>query len=185
MPRDRSTMSQKPSAVRGRIKRANKRLEAATEDIGIFYNKPVEEWDFEELQRGRPRSHNGRFTGAKPAWITGAVLAEAQKRLKSLTKQELHMHANAAIAVIADLMVDDRVDRLGKPVTSSATKLQAATYVLDHIIGKSTAHVEVEGSLQLNQMLAAVIINPDGQDAFPAIVPGEWTATEDDDDGLI
>jgi hypothetical protein len=175
-------MSQKPSAVRARIRSANKRLDAATEDIGIFYNKPVEEWDFEELQRGRPRSANGKFTGMKPTWITGAVLAEAQKRLKSLTKQELHMHANTAISVIADLMTDDRCDDNGKPLTTSATKLQAATYVLDHIIGKATSHVEVEGSVQLTQMLAAVIVNPDGEDAFPAVVPGEWDEAQDIDD---
>jgi hypothetical protein len=182
MPRDRSTMSQKPAAVRERIKRANKRLETATEDIGIFYNKPVEEWDFEELQRGRPRGPNGKFAGIKPKWITGAVLAEAQKRLKSLTKQELHMHANTAITVIADLMTDNRCDENGKPLTTSATKLQAATYVLDHIIGKATAHVEVEGSVVLTQMLAAVVVNPDGQDAFPAVVPGEWDEADIDDD---
>lgn len=172
-------MSHKPSAVRGRIKRATKRMEAASEDVGIFYNKPVDEWDFEELQRGRPRSSNGRFTGMKPNWVTPVVMAEAQKRLKSLTKQELHMHANTAISVIAQLMTDERCDDNGKPLTTSATKLQAATYVLDQIIGKATTHVEVEGSVELTQMLAAVVVNPDGQDAFPAIVPGEWDEAED------
>lgn len=181
MPQQR-IKSTKPAATRGRIKRANKRMESATEDIGIYYKKPIEEWDFEELQRGRPRAENGRFTGIKPKWITGAVLAEAQKRLKSLTKQELSMHANTAISVIADLMTDERNDEYGRPVTSSATKLQAATYILDHVIGKSTAHVEVEGSVNIvQQMLASVVVNPDGEDAYPAIVPGEWEEPDDDD----
>lgn len=181
MPRIKST---KPAATRARLKRANAKMESATEDVGIFYNKPVDEWDYEELQRGRPRSANGKFTGMKPKWVSGTVLAEAQKRLKSLTKQELHMHANSAIAVIGQLMTDDRRDDNGKPITTSATKLQAATYVLDQIIGRPTAHVEVEASIQLNQMLATVIVNPDGQDAFPAIVPGEWEEANVDD-GLI
>lgn len=176
MPRELST---KPAAARNRLRKSTK---AVARDLELVYEKPVSQWDFEELQRGRPRGPDGTFsTGARPGWLTDTILTEAQKRLKRLTRDQLGQYAGAAIEVLNELMKDTREDENGRPITTSATKLSAATYILDQVIGKPTQHVEVEGNVKLDTLLAAVIVNPDGEEAHP-VIEGTFEEVEDDDD---
>lgn len=177
MPRE---YSQKPAAAKRRIRKANKGIER---DIEFIYGKPVEEWDFEELQRGRPRGPNGTFsTGLRPKYLTPQVLTEARKRLKILTRDELSHYAGAAIDVLKDLMSDDREDHNGKPITPSTVKYQAATYILDQIIGRPTQAVEIEGNVKLEGLLAAIVVNPDGSEAHPVVEGYVEEITDDDSD---
>ncbi|OLF04705.1 hypothetical protein BLA60_39480 [Actinophytocola xinjiangensis] len=156
-------------AARSRLRRASR---AVDRDLNIVYDKPVSEWDFDELQRGRPRGPDGKFrTGPRPKWITDAVMAEARKRLKTLARDRLGMYAGAAIDFLKDLMEDDRVDENGRPITPNSVKLQAATYLLDQIVGKSITHVELEGSVNLRHLMATVMVNPDGEESHPVVGP--------------
>lgn len=149
----------------------------------MLYGKPVKDWDFEELQKGRTRDpETGKFRmGPKPKWITDIVMGEVQKRLELMTRQELAGHTKTALGAIRMLLTDDREDENGRPFTSSATKLAAATYVLDQIIGKPTTRVQVDASVNVNNFLAKVMVNPDGEDAHP-VIEGEVAEEEVEDD---
>lgn len=179
MPRGQRELSTNPKYVRKRIRDSGKDLHR---DIGMLYGKPVEEWDFEELQRGRPRKPDGTFQGGpKPKWIDAVIMAEVRKRLQLMARDEIAAYTSAALDMFKRLMEDDSEDDNGRPVTPSTVKLQAATYILDQVAGKPTTKVELSGSVKLEQVLAEVMVNPDGEDAHP-VIDGYVVEEEDDDD---
>lgn len=142
--------------------------------------KPVDEWDWEELQRGHPRGPNGSF-GKRPLWADlFRADEEVQRRLRTMSASHLRAHVGAAVGVLVELMTDDGTDLDGKPVVPASVRLKAAELVLDHTIGKPTAHVEVDTSDKLGSLLASCLVNDDGEDAHPAIIPG--TLVEEDDE---
>src|SRR6478609_9046244 len=72
-PKKKKAPSQEKSRkqARARARRKMRRGEALMDDALIEIGwKPVEEWDDEELARGRPRNSLGTFTGRKPGWVT-------------------------------------------------------------------------------------------------------------------
>lgn len=163
----REFYSTKPNKIRERQRKAADQLD---HDIQLMYGKPVKEWDFEELRRGRPRGPDGTFPrGLRPDWITDVVLAEIQQRLQVMTRNQLARYAKDALRVFVEVMRDDRTDENGRPLTPSSVKLEAAKYVMDQIIGKATTKVELSGKLDLKHFLAEVMVNPDGEDAHPVI----------------
>lgn len=171
---DNPNRSMKPDAVRKRLRNAGKRGDQAHHDLAVVYQKPIEEWDFEELQRGKPRNVNGKFSGARPKWISPTVMAEAQKRLREVGQQELGRFTGSAIKVMVELMEDSRLDLV---------RFQAAKYVLDQIIGVPVNKVEIEGNVSFKGLLAAVMVNPDGQvDTDDEVIDAE-IVEDDDDDG--
>lgn len=151
----------------------------------ILYKKPIEEWDMEELARGRPRNKAGNFQGPKPRWVTPLIAKEAQDRLRVLTKAEIGAAVEDAIRVMVDLMKNEETDYDGKPLVSANVRLQAATYVMDQIIGKPTASVEVSGNVVLESLFASVVVNEDGTPSHPVIDAEvvEDEETDDDEDG--
>lgn len=176
MPRE---YSQKPAAVKRRLRQGSRDIER---DLNMLYEKPVEEWDFEELQKGRPRNENGSFNrGRRPTWITPAVIQQVRVRLKEMTRDDLSQHVGAALSCLGELMQDDTCDDNGRPNTPANVKLQAATYVLDQVIGKPTQATEVRVNTTLDGMLARVMVNPDGTDAHP-IIEGTWSEAEEEGD---
>lgn len=193
MTRSPRTMEEKLKSTkpkrraRERLRNTNTRLNEARDELEILYGKPVEKWDFEELQRGQARKPDGTWPdgGYTGQVVTDVMRQEARKRLGSMTRDRIGAYAGRAIAVFADLMTDNRMDDNGKPITPSAVKLQAAQYILDQVIGKPTARVEVEGSVQIQHMLANVLVNPDGEDAHPVIenvINSEVADIVDDDE---
>lgn len=173
--------SSRPRAVRRRLRDNVDRLEQEiAKDIELVYQKPIDEWDWEELSHGRPRGANGKFQGDKPSWITPAIQAEARRRMRTLTEDQLMTHAFDAIDVLKELMSDTGVDDFGKPTTPASVKLQAAQYVLNHVIGTPKARVEVnDGTNPLAELMGGILVNPDGE---PSHVVIEGTVVEDDDD---
>lgn len=173
----KAPLSDKPSAARARLRKNAAKTER---DMEILYEKPIADWDMEELAKGRPRNKAGTFTGPRPKWITPVILREAQTRLRTLTQQELAVFAGDAVKVMTDLMKDDSVDLDGKPSVPPGIRLSAATYVLDQIIGKPTQHVEVQGNVVLESLLATVLVVDDsGKEAHPVI---DGTVVEDDEE---
>ena len=168
-------LSEKPSAVRARIRKTGKNMER---DVEMLY-KPIDEWDNEELARGRPRNRAGTFTGPCPTWVTPLLMKQAKDRLRVLTRDEIGVFSGDAVRVIHKLMKSEDTDFDGKPIVSAAVKLQAAQYLLDQTIGKSTASVEVTGNVQLEHLFATVLVNEDGSPAHPVI---DGTVVEDDED---
>ena len=166
--------SNRPSAVRSRLRRADKKFEDAKADVELYYEKPIEDWDFEELQRGTPRAADGKFYGKRPKWLTPVLMAEAQARLRTMSAQQLGMYAGNAIDVMVELMNTSRV-----PVV----RFNAAKYILDQIIGLPTQRVETKAQIEFESLLADVMVNPDGSVDGTVIDldETEWEEGEDDD----
>ena len=179
---DRKSM--RPRAARRRLRENSARLEKDIyADIAVVYRKPVDEWDWEELSRGRPRGEDGTFKGEKPRWITPVIQAEARKRMRMLTEDELMTHASTAIDVLKDLMTDENYDDFGKPTTPAAVKLQAATYIINHIIGTPRARVEVDSHNPLVDLMGAILVNPDGEASHSIVIEGQVVGEEEELDG--
>lgn len=176
-PKQKRVKSSNPKAIRKRIRKGTAALEG---ELELLYQdrKPLHDWDYEELARGRPRGTNGQFNGPAPRWITPAIRDEATRRLRAKGLQELGSHLGDAIKVTADLMNDDGVDLDGKPLVPANVRLSAAQFIADHVLGRATAKVEVDLGEKTRQMLAGAIILPDGtpQD----VLDGE--VVDDDDD---
>jgi hypothetical protein len=165
--------SNRPSAVRQRLRKANQTFEDAKADVELYYQKPIEEWDWEELQRGQPKTRDGRFVGGRPKWITPVLMAEAQARLRVMTAQQLGRYAGDAIKVMAELMNTSRVPMV---------RFQAAKYVLDQIIGLPTQRVETKAQSDFESLLADVMVNEDGSEDAMVIDLDETEWEEEDDD---
>jgi hypothetical protein len=167
-------------AVQERLRAGNDILEEMKDDIETFYGKPISEWDFEELQHGRPRNDQGKLvrSGKTASWMTPALMAEAQRRLKQMTRDQLGFYAGAAITVMAELMQKSRVDLV---------RFNAAKYILDQIIGMPTQRVEVKEDVSAAEFLAEFMVELDGRKhrviEGQAIVNFDDTDEDDDDDG--
>jgi hypothetical protein len=122
--------------------------------------KPIEEWDEEELARGRPRNRYGNFQGKSPTWISRELHEEAMTRFRQAMRDQLNSSANKAVTVINRILDDDTVDHRGRPNTPPSTKLDASKFLVEHVIGKPKQRVETELSVKMQGMLATAIITP-------------------------
>lgn len=173
--------SQKPTAVRKRLREKQKQadkqpfndeiLQSMEKELEILYQKPVSEWDWEELQRGYPRGADGKFHTRQKMQLSPIVLREAQARLRVQAAVELGGHTQSAIDTIAELMAYSRVDMV---------RFKAAELLLNHVIGMPTARVEVETGENMQSFLADVLVNPDGKEH--RVIEGSVVEDEDEDD---
>lgn len=171
-------LSMDPAQVRVRLRR---RSVDAERDVAMLYGKPVEEWDLEELARGRPRNKAGKFSGPRPPWLTPLVLAESRRRLHEETYGQLAGYAQIALKVMKNLMESTEVDANGRPLVDAKTKLAAASFVLEHIIGKPKAVVEINDPSEFQRKaLAAAIVLDDGKpQGHLTILEGEFEEVEE------
>lgn len=152
-------LSKKPENIRRRIRGRDK---VVAQDIEMLYGKPVEEWDLEELARGRPRHPSGGFRGPRPKWITSTVLAEAQRRLKERAFEDLSANVDDAVKVLAELMQNNDTNDFGDFMVPAKVKLDAATFIVEQVVGKAKSQVEIGANDSLKSILATVMVNPDG-----------------------
>jgi hypothetical protein len=172
VPTKRGT-STNPSAIRKRMRTAAAHLEGDREKLAEVQRmkyKPVEEWDLEELARGKPRNEDGSFSGARPKWITPLIKEEVQKRMREETLLQFDVQAANAVRVLVAFLGNDEEPRL---------RFEAAKLILEYVVGKPEQKVKFEGNVKLEAMLAEAIVLPDGEEAHPMILPGE--IVEDDD----
>lgn len=188
-PKDSSKLSRNPAQIRNRLRRKQK---TNSEDFQMYtelvWKKPIEEWDNEELARGRPRDKNGKFVGKSPSWATPAIAAEAKRRLMTHTFGKLAGHIDQAVVVIGNLLVSEEVDDKGRPIVDAKTKLAAATFIIEHTLGKPKALIELTENETTKTAIAAAIVLEDGapQDAQHRIIDGELADDEEEeyeDDG--
>jgi hypothetical protein len=179
-PKDESKLSTKPEQVRRRLRRAAANKKNASDgrigrDMEKLYRKPIEQWDNEELARGRPRNRAGDFRGIAPTWITPEIHAEAKRRLVRNTFGTMAPYLQNAIKVVADLMMSEEVDMNGKPIVDARTRLAAATFFIENFIGKPTAHVEVSATENVvHAALVPAIVLDDGDDQSHLVLEGEY-----------
>lgn len=171
--------STKPNSVRQRMNKRQAKLDKnpydtelldeMEKDIEILYNKPVAEWDWEELKRGYPRGTDGKFHTRARMLLSPVVMREAQARLRVQAAVELGGHVQEAIDTISELMAYSRVDMV---------RFKAAELLLNHVIGMPTARVEVDTTENMQSFLADVIVNPDGKQHMVI----EGSVMEEDDE---
>jgi hypothetical protein len=179
-PRDSSKLVNTPKQIRNRLRRKGAKFD---EDLALYVEagfKPLAEWDLEELARGRPRNKNGKFNGTAPKWIAPEIAKEAKRRLLDHTFGKLAGHIDQAMVVIGNVLEDESVDMNGKPIVDAKTKLAAAQFIIEHVVGKPKAVVEVGGDL-VKQSMVRTFVLPDGQPKhFGTVIEGEYEEQETD-----
>lgn len=164
--------------VRARARRVikkGKRLDEETfED---WSGKPIEEWDLEELSRGRPRDAKGGFRGKPPKYMPRAVHERIAERFKMLVRDQMNQNAVQALGVVSNLIASDDVDDKGKPIVPASVKLDASKWLVEHVIGKPVQQQTTDISVKLQGILGAVMVNPTLDDSHPdmAALPRGYT----------
>jgi len=182
--------------IRARARRRMKRNEAMSQEELEWLYKPIEEWDLEELARGRPRGKNGKFTGPAPKWITRDIHERAMEKYTAALKTNMRATTVDAMEMIQELITNEDVDEKGKPIVPPGTKLEAAKFLIEHVVGKPTQRIENDVSVKLQGILGQVMVNPQeltasGHQTYqPAHYPGitmklaNEKEYDDDDDFL-
>jgi len=158
-----------PKQIRARQRRAAKRSRKnhmSELEFETLY-KPIEEWDLEELARGRPRNVDGNFRGRKPGWITREVHERAMEMFIELTKSDMAALAPTALTSLRWVLESNEEDERGKPIVPASAKNQAAMFLLEHVVGKPKQVQQQDISVKLQGILGAVMVNPNDALASP------------------
>jgi hypothetical protein len=142
--------------------------------------KRVEEWDLEELAHGRPRGPKGTFRGPTPTWITPDVAREAKKRLYNHAFGQVGAYVDLAIQTVANLIINEEVDYRGRPLVDAKTKLAAATFIIEHVIGKPERVVTLDATDQARQLLASAIVLDNGTEDSHLMIEGTAVVTDEE-----
>lgn len=136
-------------------------------ELEALYPKKIEDWDAEELARGRPRTADGSFRGAAPAWITRQLHEESMARFKQMIRDGTNGMTLIAMETIERILKDQSTDDKGRPTVAASTKLDASKWLVEQAIGKPTQKVEQDISVRLQGLLASTIIVPGELPAAP------------------
>lgn len=153
--------------VRARARRRLSRGERLTTEAWSVLYKPLEEWDAEELARGRPRNDAGTFQGRPPKFVTRELHERAMERFKTLIRDEMNSQSITALRTIQMVLESEEVDNKGKPIVSAAAKMDAAKFLLEHVVGKPTQPTQSDVSVKLQGILGAVMVNPSDLASLP------------------
>lgn len=179
-------MSSETNERKNARRRARKAVAQADvgREIELVYGKPIEQWDDDEIYRGRVRNDDGTYPrGPRPSWLTPTLQAERQRRLRQLMADDLGTFAADALRTIHSVMTDDSRDETGKPNVPASVRVDAGKYLVDQFMGKATATVDVHAGNQLAELLADVMVNPDGEPSHQVIngeVVDDDPSAEDD-----
>lgn len=147
--------------IRARARRRAKRADLMSEqEQEVLYRKPIEDWDLQELAKGRPRAADGTFRGPKPSWITREVHERSMELFKAAVKSDMNATTVDALGAIKLIIENDEVDDKGKPIVPAGTKLDAAKFLIEHVVGKPKQVLEADISVKLQGILATVMANP-------------------------
>ena len=184
---DGTVRSMSKKQIRARARRDPKRSLSKSE-VSALMGKPIEEWDMEELARGRPRNAQGTFTGGVPSYISRQVHEQALERFKQMVRTDMRSLTVRALEVLGNILEDEEVDDRGRPLVSPSEKRQTAQFLIEHLIGKPTQPIENDISIKLQGILGAVLVQPDQMTGYvPSsshrIIEGAVVEDEEDTDG--
>lgn len=134
--------------------------------VATLAYKPVDEWDEEELARGRPRDLSGTFRGRRPEWLPTVIVEEAVSIFREVQEGRLRATVPEAITALNFCLSCDDVDGKGRRIVPVPTKLAAAQFAIEHLVGKPKQRVEADISVKLQAILAEVMVMPDGSPAI-------------------
>lgn len=175
---DHPDLSMNKKAIRNRTRRRGR---ITTKEFEELY-RPIEEWDEEELARGRPRAKDGTFRGTAPKWLTREVHETAMARFKEIVQGKLREEGITALSVIHSILADDTLDERGKPVVPASTKLDASKWLIEQVVGKPKQTTETDISVKLQAVLAHAMVGGDAAPSQLEHAVWEIDSTEDDDD---
>lgn len=165
MPKKGEAHSKRPAQIRARLRRGNARVEDYFEELGL---KPIDEWSFKELAKGKPDGHKG-----KAPWLKPAVRDEVMRRLQTGFFDEIREVLPDAIKVMKDFLTDEENPKL---------RFDAAKLLLEYMVGAPEKRVAIRGASQVETMLADVISLGNGEEMYTGrILEGEFQEDEDDD----
>lgn len=150
-----------PKQIRARAKRAGGLNQVTETELKVLMRKPLEEWDLEELAKGRPKDKNGNFTGPIPHWVTRELHEKAMDRFKEMVRTDMQSHTIRAIEVLKEVMDNDETDEKGKPIVGANVKVDTAKFLIEHLIGKPTQEVKSDISIKLQAILGDSLVMPD------------------------
>lgn len=162
-----------PKQIRARARRRMKHKKYQTkgviteQEFEALY-KPIEDWDLEELARGRPRNADGKFRGPAPAWITREVYEKSMEQFTAAIKTEMGAQSITALDTMRYLLDNEDVDNRGKPIIPPSVKWQVSSFLLEHIVGKPKQHIQQDISVKLQGILGSVMVNPNQALAPPS-----------------
>lgn len=136
---------------------------AAPDTVEKLYGKPLEDWDPEELARGRTRDKNGNFSGRAPKWMTREMHEAAMERFKTIVQTEARVHTFTALEVLGQILEDDSVDDKGKPNTPASVKADVAKFLYEHLVGKAKQPIQADINVKLQGILATVMVDATGE----------------------
>jgi hypothetical protein len=157
--------------IRARARRAMRQGKKIPQEVAKEIWKPIEEWDMEELARGRPRSADGSFRGRKPSYVSRELHEQAMDTFKQMVRSELNGNTVDALLVLNQVLNNDEVDNKGRPVVGWATKVDAAKWMVEHVVGKAVQPTTSDISAKLQLILGAAMVNPSEVD-MPAELEG-------------
>jgi len=161
--------------------RARRNVREREKSLSILY-KPVEEWDEEELARGRPRAADGTFRGKAPDWVSRLVHEEALRRFTEVSRGEQHATVPLALSTIKQILTNEDLDDKGRAVIPWGVKADVAKWSIEHLLGKPTQRTEVDISVKLQGVLAAVMVNANEQGELEAAMDVESWELDDGPD---
>jgi hypothetical protein len=184
--------------IRTRVRRALKKGRRPDPADAAALFKPIEDWDMEELAKGRPRAIDGTFSGRPPQFVTRELHELAMDRFKGMVKAGMRHQTITALDVVTQILMSEEVDHRGKPIVPASTKLDAAKFLIEHQVGKAVQPIQADVSVKLQALLGVAMVNPDANSdtgySMPhmgtrgmAVIEGEviddQIDPEDDDDG--
>lgn len=146
--------------IKARAKRTGGWDSLTEREQAILRGKPMEEWDLQELAKGRPRDKNGNFTGASPKWVTRDMHERSLELFKKAIRTDMQSHTIRALEVISDVMDDESCDDKGKPNVNASTKVDVAKFLIEHLMGKPTQPIQSDISIRLQGVLGASLVMP-------------------------
>lgn len=152
-----ATRNQKLKRLRRRSRKAIRLADAAWNET----YKPIEQWDLAELAHGRPRNGAGDFRGRPPAYITKELHERILERFQTMVRQGMNEQTIDALGVISVILASEETDHRGKPIVPYGTKLDAAKFLLEHVVGKPVQPSTSDISVKLQGILGSVMVTPD------------------------
>jgi hypothetical protein len=81
-------------------------------------------------------------------------------RFKAVIREGMNANAINALSAIDRILANDGEDRKGRPLIPASVKLQAAQYLLDHVVGRAVQPTQSEISVKLQGILGTVMVSP-------------------------
>lgn len=178
-----------PKQIRARARRRGGLEFITAAERKALVRKPVEDWDLEELAKGRPKDKNGNFSGAPPGWITREVHERAMDRFREMVRTDMQSHTVIALNTIKEMLEDESEDDKGKPIVPAGVKADLAKFLIEHLLGKPKQPVEADINIKLQGILGAVLVQPSEimaggyePSASHRVIDGEVVSEVEEDD---